>query len=261
MSQEKVLTNAAPETTALVDEMEIDLLELLFRLIEKAKYIIAAALCGATLMAGYSFFIAKPTYEATSQLYVLTQQSSAINLSDLQIGSQLTGDYMQVFGTWEVHEMVLQELKLDYTYKELNKMLRVSNPNDTRILHITVTSNDAREAAKMANAYARIASQYISEVMLTDAPTMLSEALTPTERVSPRRTLNTILGFIVGAMLACVVIVIQFIMDDKIKTSDDIRKYTGMSTLSIVPINGTSIDKSASGQARSKRKTAQKGKK
>lgn len=261
MSQEKVLTKTAPEAAAPVDEMEIDLLELLFRLIERAKHIIAAALIGALLMAGYSLFIAKPTYEATSQLYVLTQQSSAINLSDLQIGSQLTGDYMQVFTTWEVHEMVLQELKLDYTYKELNKMIKVTNPSNTRILHITITSHDAREAARMANTYARLASQYISEVMLTDAPTILSEALEPTERISPRRTLNTVLGFIAGAMLACVVIVVQFIMDDKIKTSDDIRKYTGMSTLAIVPINGTGADKSASGQSRGKRKTAQKGKK
>ena len=257
--EEKVLTKEILiDTGNNSDEMEIDLLELLFRLIEKAKYIIAAAMVGAILMASYSLFIAKPTYEATSKLYVLSQQNSAINLSDLQIGSQLTNDYMQVFNTWEVQEMVLQKLGLDYTYKELRQMLKLSNPSDTRILHITATSTDPIEAANIANAFAAVAQHYIAEVMLTDEPSLFSEALIPTEKVGPQRTRNTILGFLVGAVLACAVIVVQFIMDDKIKNADDIRKYALLPTLAVVPVNGGS-SKSSAGQVRGKRSKKQKG--
>lgn len=219
-------------------EIEIDLMELFFRLIENSKKIIAGALVGMFVFAAYSFLLATPMYEATCKIYVLSASDSAINLSDLQIGSQLTADYQEVFDTWEVHEQVLQNLNLDYTYEELEEMIRISNPSDTRILEITITNDDPAEAAAMANEYAAVASRYISATMVTDEPTVLSEALQPTEPVSPRKVFNTALGFLLGALVMCAIVTVQFILDDKIKTAEDIRKYTGMPTLAVVPING-----------------------
>lgn len=219
-------------------EIEIDLMELFFRLIENSKKIIAGALVGMIIFAAYSFLLATPMYEATCKIYVMSASDSAINLSDLQIGSALTADYQEVFDTWEVHEQVLQNLGLDYTYKELESMISVTNPSDTRILAITITSDDPAEAAAMANEYASVASRYISETMVTDEPSILSKALQPLNPVSPRKVFNTALGFLLGALVMCAIVTVQFILDDKIKTAEDIRKYTGMPTLAVVPING-----------------------
>ena len=226
-----------PETTVAEDnfEFEIDLIEMILRLGEKWKSIAAGALIGAVIMAVYSFMIASPVYEATSKLYVLTSSDSAINLSDLQIGSYLTNDYTEVFETWEVHEIVRQNLGLTYTRDELSGMLSIRNPSDTRVLYITVSSDDPSEAAMIANEYASVARQYISSTMLTDAPSEFSEALVPEYPVGPRKKLNVALGFILGAMLVAAVFVVQFLMDDKIRTADDIRRYTGLPTLAIVP--------------------------
>lgn len=219
-------------------EIEIDLMELFFRLIENAKKIIAGALVGMFIFAAYSFLLATPMYEATCKIYVMSASDSAINLSDLQIGAALTADYQEIFSTWEVHEQVLQNLGLDYSYNELEDMISITNPSSTRILAITVTSDDPAEAAAMANEYAAVASRYISDTMMTDEPSMLSKALEPTDPVSPRKVFNTALGFLLGALVMCAIVTVQFILDDKIKTAEDIRKYTGMPTLAVVPING-----------------------
>jgi len=223
------------------NEISIDLMELFFCLVEKAKQIIAGALVGMILFGAYSFLLATPMYEATCRIYVLSASDSAINLSDLQIGAALTADYQEVFTTWEVHEQVLQNLKLDYTYQELEDMLMITNPSDTRILAITVTSDDPVEAAAMANEYAAVASRYISDTMVTDEPTVLSEALVPIEPVSPRKLFNTAIGFILGAFVMVAIYAVQFILDDKIKTAEDIRKYVGMPTLAVVPTNGVFV--------------------
>lgn len=219
-------------------EVDIDLMELFYRLLENAKRIIAAALVGMLIFGLYSFIFATPMYKATCKLYVMSASDSAINLSDLQIGSYLTSDYQEVFTTWEVEEQVLQNLNLDYEYKDLEEMLTVSNPNNTRILNITVTSSDANEAAAIANEYARVASNYISSTMATDKPSVLSEALPPKNPVSPRKVFNMALGLILGALVMIVIITVQFLMDDKIKTAEDIRKYVDMPTLAVVPTNG-----------------------
>lgn len=219
-------------------EMEIDLMELFYRLLERAKYIIAAALVGAIVMAFYSFALATPTYEATSKLYVMNSTSSAVDLSALQIGSYLATDYMEVFETWEVQEMVMQNLGLDYTYEQLSKKISVTNPSNTRILYITASADSPKEATALANEFASVAKQYISTTMLTDEPTVFSEALEPLNPVSPSKGRNTILGFLLGAIAAIGVFTVQFILDDKLKTADDIRKYAGIATLAIVPKNG-----------------------
>ena len=231
-------------------EIEIDLLELFYRLLENARRIVAAAVAGMLVFGVYSFVLATPMYRATCRLYVTNAGDSAINLSDLQIGSYLAADYQEVFNTWEVHEKVLENLGLDYTYDQLERMLAVSNPGDTRILDVTVTSDDPKRAADMANEYANVARGYISLTMDTNEPSILSRALRPESPVSPRRAFNTALGFMLGALVMSAVVTAQFLLDDRIKTADDIRRYAGMAALAIVPVNNAAAKADRSGGRR-----------
>lgn len=119
-------------------------------------------------------------------------------------------------------------------------MISVSNPSNTRILYITARAGSPREAAQLANEYAAVAQKYISETMQTDQPSVFSEALEPVSPVSPKKGRNVVLGFLLGAIALAGVFTVQFIMDDRIKTSEDITKYANMPTLAIVPISGAS---------------------
>lgn len=105
------------------------------------------------------------TYSATSKLYIVNRDSSGVKIADLQLGTALTLDYQEVFKTWEVHEMVIEELDLPYSYQQMQSMLTISNPEDTRILYITVTHPDAKMAADIANAYAKAAKEFINNTM------------------------------------------------------------------------------------------------
>lgn len=224
----------------------IDLQALLFRLIEKWSNILFTALLGAVLMAFLVFYVVTPMYEATSKLYVLSPNDSAVNLSDLQIGTYLTSDYQEVFSTWEVHQQVIDNLGLEYTYEETQKMVTISNPSDTRILHITVKSDDPQEATDMANEYANVARAYIGVTMKTEEPMIMSVALKPLKPVSPRKALDILLGFLIGGFIAAGIVCVQFIQDDKTKTAEEIMKFGGMTTLAVVPAHesdNSNVDK------------------
>ncbi|MBQ4157042.1 MAG: polysaccharide export protein [Clostridia bacterium] len=230
------------------DDIEIDVVEMLYRLLEKWKLIAVGAILGILIMGIYSFVIAKPVYEATSKLYVLASSDSVVNLSDLQIGSYLTSDYVEVFDTWEVHEMVRSNLGLELTDQQMSDMLTIENPSNTRILYITVAHKDPEKAALIANEYAKVSKLYISEVMLTDEPSVLSEAQVPKYPVSPRKKLNLALGMIAGIFIMCAGIVVQFLTDDKIRSEEDVRRYTSLSTLAVVP-NNDEVEKGAKNKA------------
>jgi len=214
---------------------EIDFLELFYALLDKLKLIITCALLGAIVMAFFSIVIATPVYQATSKLYVLNQRDSAINLSDLQIGSYLTSDYIEIFDTWEVQQMVIENLGLNITRKELREMVSVKNPANTRLLNITVSSNNPEIAALVANEFAAVAQRYISDVMQMEEPSLMSQALAPTFPVAPRKTVNVICGFIAGGALAVLGIALIHMLDDKVRTAEDVRRYVGLPMLAIVP--------------------------
>ncbi len=199
------------------------------------KLILIMGVVGAAVAAIITLYFITPMYEATSKLYVLNSDDSAINLSDLQIGSYLASDFIQVFNTWEVHEMVIQNLGLDYTYKQLRDMLTVENPSGTRILTITVVSPSAKEAAAIANEYATVAIKFIADTMATEEPNIMSTALEPTSPSSPNITRSILLGLAIGLILAAAGVTVQFVFDDKVKSSEEVMRYTGMSVLAIIP--------------------------
>ena len=236
-------TNVTQTVQYTDTEVTIDLKELMFRLLARWKMIICIALLLALIAGIYTVAFVTPMYKASSTIYVISRKDSAINMSDLQIGTVLTHDYIKVFDMWEVHEQVITNLNLPYSYGQMRKMLKVTNVDDTRMLDISVTSPDPKEAALIANEYAKVVSQYIADTMSTDKPNVMSVALEPSNPISPNKTKNVMLGFILGFIAAAGVVTVQTVMDDNYKTAEDIRRYTGLNTLAIIPTDGSTNTK------------------
>ncbi len=221
-------------------EMEIDLVELFYRLLEKIRILILAAVLGALIAAVYTFYFVTPIYEATSRLYVLNSKDSVVNLSDLQMGSNLANDYIEVFSTWNVSQRVLENLGLEgkYTINQAKRMVNVTNSTGTRILNITVASSDNEEARAMALEYARVAKEFIASTMGTDEPTFFEEPLLPTTPSSPNKTQNIAIGFIAGLFVAAAVVVIQFFVDDRVRSAEGIERKLMIPVLGMMPAAG-----------------------
>ena len=214
----------------------IDLLEIFYFLLSKLHFIILGMLVGAVLLGSYASSRVVPIYSATSKLYIMGQTGANI-IADLQIGTVLTMDYQEVFKTWEVHEMVNELLGLNYSYSQLQSMLSVENPEDTRVLYITVRNTDAQLASDIANAYATAAKKFITETMDTDEPSTFSIALVPGVATGTSITGFVIRGILLGTALVCGVLVLIFLLDNRPKSPDDIMKCANIPTLAVIPAN------------------------
>ena len=217
------------------DAAEIDLLALFYRLLEKAHWIILAALIGAAIAAVYVLRFATPIYQATSKIYIVGSDST-ISLADLQIGSNLAADYQEVFKNWHVHELVDERLNLDYSYAKLADMISVTNPANTHVLYVTAKSPDPEEAKLLADTYAQVSREFIAAKMDMREPNIFEEARLPERPVSPQKTRTVIIGFLLGALAAIAVIIVKFLQDDRILTSEDVEKAVGLITLGLIPL-------------------------
>ena len=135
------------------DENTIDLTELLSELWNKAYIIILAGILAALVaFAGTKLFIT-PKYTATTSMYMLTRtEGQAVTQNELSIGTQLTQDYMQLVKSRAVLDQVISVLNLDMGPAELSGMITTENPENTRILTISVESAIPEEAQAIANA-------------------------------------------------------------------------------------------------------------
>lgn len=220
--------NAQPRT--------INLVELFYFMLSKLQYIVLGMVLGAVLLGAYARYRITPVYTATSKLYIMGSTGTSI-MADLQIGSSLTMDYQEVFRTWEVHQMVNDELGTNYSYSALQSMLTVANPEDTRILYITVRHPDSQAAADIANAYASAAKRFITETMNTDEPSTFSIALVPGVSSGTGVTSYVIRGILLGTVLVCGILMLIFLLDTRPRSPEDVMHYASIPTLAVIPEN------------------------
>ena len=220
------------------NEIEIDVMELLYVFKKKAWIIILAAIAGCMAAGLYSVMILNPVYTSTSMVYVLSKETTLTSLADLQIGSQLTKDYSVMITSRPVLEQVIEKQGLDLTYDQLKEKISITNPTDTRILNMTVSDEDPVRARAIVDAVARASSDYIGDIMEMIPPKIIEGGVVPDKPASPNVTKNAVLGGVALAVISCGIITLQVIMNDTIRSEDDVSKYLGISVLAAIPDNG-----------------------
>ncbi|MGF6989682.1 capsular polysaccharide biosynthesis protein [Lachnospiraceae bacterium PM6-15] len=228
MREENVMVND--------DEIEIDLLELLRVLLNKLWMIILFTVVGAILALGVTKFLITPQYTATSMIYILSKTTSVSSAVDLQLSKQLTVDFEILAKSRPVIENVIDELDLDYTYEEMLDLVEVENPQDSSILKMIVTTPEPELSKEIASEMADATADRVAEVMVTDKPSKVESAVTPEKPSSPSTLKNTLLGGLGLGFLVALIIAIKHLLDDTIKTEDDVKKYLGLSTLAAIPL-------------------------
>lgn len=235
------------------DEIEIDLLELIQVLFSRIWLILSAGLFLALVCFAVSKFLMTPTYQSTTKIYILNKtESSTVTYSDVQMGTQLTKDYAELISSRYVLEEVIQELGMDTDYKGLLEQVSVTTPSDTRIVAITVEDTDPVQAMHIANCIREVASDHIQNVMDIEAVNVVETANMPTEKSGPSCMKWTLIGGVIGCFILCAIVLAQYLLDDTIKSSEDVEKYLGLSTLALIPI-ATSEEETAKKKKKKKK--------
>ena len=238
------------------DTIEIDLKEIFYALWHRILIILLAGILGGVIAGAYTRYMMTPVYTSSSMLLVLTKETTLSSLADLQIGSQLTNDYSVMTTSRPVLEEVIDNLNLQMDYEELERMITISNPEDTRILEISVEHPSPQMAMQIVNELSEVASEFIGDNMEVVPPKIIEEGIVPTEKTSPSTMRNTLLGILAGLFISGGIVVLMTVLNDSIKNEDDVERYLGLSTLASVPDRKDYIGgkKKKSGRKKSTRK-------
>ena len=154
---------------------------------------------------------------------------------DLQAGSYLVKDYREIILSQDVLEKVATDLKLELPPKGLASKIKVTVPVDTRIVSISVTDRAPEEASRIANSLREVAAQKIISVTRVSDVTTLEEARPATSPSSPNIRRNTMVGFLAGAVVMVVTVLLVELLDTRVKRPEDIEDVLQIALLGVVP--------------------------
>lgn len=217
--------------------IEIDILYLLKKLWQKKVLIVFSALLFGLVALVFSAFVVKPTYTSSTRIYVANQTAGTNNLTaqDLQAGSYLVNDYKEIIISDSVLSDVINREGLTMAEGDLRGMIRVSIPNDTRIITISVNSKDPQDAQQLANSVREIAAEKIKVVTKVEDVTTIEEAKVPTSPSSPNIKRNVMLGALVGGFIAVAFVLLLEVLDDRVRRPEDVEEVLGLVLIGVVP--------------------------
>jgi len=234
-------------------EIEIDLREIAGLLLSRLWILILAGVLTGVLAGTLTKSFYVPTYTSTAKLYIVGSTGIDLsNLSSFQIGSQLTSDYIEFIKSRPLLEQVIDDLNLEMNYDQMLSLIQVQNPDNTRILRLSVTMEDRKLAKEIVNKVAEVGQKKIAEITKMEEPSIFEHGVNGILAESPHFLRNTALGFMAGMVIAAFVIILLHVMDDTIKTSEDLERYLGLNTLGTIPL-AEEHSKSKKGRKKSKK--------
>ena len=235
------------------EEVEIDIMQIIRMLLSKIWIVIVAGIATAIVAFGITEIAITPQYQSSIKLYIINRQNgTTTTLSDIQSSTQLVKDYKVLVTSLPVVEQVVKQLDLDISPDALVGKISCEIETDSRVLQVTVT--DPQRAKEIVDAIADVSAKQITSVMQIEGVNVIEYGRVANAPSSPNVKKNTMLGAIAGIVIAIAVLVVNFILDDRIKTSDDVEKYLGITNLSLIPLT----EEEYSGQPSSKKKKTRK---
>ena len=172
-----------------------------------------------------------PMYKSSTTL-VLTQTNQAkettITQDDLQINSKLVSTYSEIVKSKLVLQQVINNLNLDYTYKELYKNVYVENVQNTEILKVSVLDKDKQNSADIANKIASIFSKEVSKIYELNNVSIIDKAQVPKDIANNTLKRDLVLAIFAAIFGSVAIIFIIYYFDDTIKLSENIEEEINM---------------------------------
>lgn len=214
-------------------EEEISLVELFDILKKHFNLIVVTTLATTVIAAIYTFFLATPMYQSSTQMLV-TQSSSEnqlVSQADINTSISLINTYEDIIRNDVILNPVIEELDLETTPGALREQLTVQSDSNSQVFSIAVEDENPYRAAEIANATADIFREEIYDIMNVDNVTIISAANPNLNQATPNNVLNIVIGFLLGAMIGVGLVFLRELTDNTVKSSDYIEQATGWTTL------------------------------
>ena len=203
-------------------EIEIDVLEVLKALWNRALIIVIAMVVFAAAGFAYTKFMVTPQYQSSIACYVDNSSNNQVNTAyqisttELYAAQSLVSTYLKVLTLRTTLEEIGERAGVGYTTEQLGKMISGSALDETELFTITVTSTDADEACRIANTIAEVLPEKIGEMIKNSSVYIADTAVPNYNPTSPSYSKNIIIAACLGLLVSAAIVLVIAFKDDTI---------------------------------------------
>lgn len=220
---------------------EIDLKELFKVFWNKKIQIILIVAIFIVLGVIYTIGFVKPKYSSSTTLLLASSNKNAatdttITASDMTVNSKLVSTYSTLIKSKNILGTVISNLNIDIDEEILRKNITVSAVKDTEVIEISVTNEDAKVAAKIANEIAKVFIETIKEFYGIENVHVVDEAEIAETPSNINHTKDVIIFAAAGIVVSFMYVLLLNMLDTTVKSAEDIEKATGLTVIASIPV-------------------------
>ncbi|MFP3668931.1 Wzz/FepE/Etk N-terminal domain-containing protein [Priestia sp. SIMBA_032] len=218
-------------------EKTISLKELLQTLKKRLLLIIIITAIFTAISGIVSYFFLTPIYQSSTQILVNQEKSenAVYSPNEVQTNLQLINTYNAIIKSPAILDKVIKKENLEMTTGELNKLISVSNEQESQVVNITVQHKNPKDSKNIANTIATTFQSEIKSIMNVDNVSILTKAELGA-RIKPDPILNMIIALVVGLMVSVGVAFLLEYLDNTLKEDQDIEDQLGLPVLGAITI-------------------------
>ncbi len=225
-------------------EQNLDLKVLLYMIRKRLFVLIIAAFLGAIGAYLISEYLITDTFVSSTQVYISNKEdfnyTNKVEGSDLTTSRSMADTYCIILqsqrGKDLLNAKLLQnEIYLNTPEKSRKNAVFVEVSGDSQVLDITAKALDPVIAALVCNTMVEVSAELISEIFTSGRSNSLGEAKINYTPASPKVRQNMLIGILIGIAVSVVLIVLSFMVDNRVKDESDFVRKVGIPVLGEVP--------------------------
>lgn len=220
-------------------DLEIDIIPVLKYLLSRLWLIVLVGLVTGGIAFGATKLLINPTYRSGFSAYVNNQLSQtdkdSITSSDLSASQQLTKTFSYIIRSNTVLQASLEAAGSKLTNAQFSKMVTTEIRDETQLILVYVVSEDPQEAYDLANSIAKTTPAYVADIVEGSSMKIVDYPEYPSGRYRPSYVRYGIFGFVGGALLITLILVMLFFRDDSIQDENDLEARFMLPVLGVIP--------------------------
>ena len=192
---------------------------------KKILILLITFLCTAGSLA-YSIFVVTPRYDSTAKISVSSSKGES---------TLLEKDYKEIVLDDELLAEAAEKSDSGYTAKQLKNKVSVEVSKNTKVVSITVRDKDPQVASELADSVRELAVTKIKETTKSEDVSTLEDAEVPRVPSFPNIPLYALLATAIGFVLSLIGAVVFELLDDRIKSPEDVEKGMDVVLLGVIP--------------------------
>ena len=232
---------------------ELDLKELFSIFWSKKVQIILIVLIFIALGVIYTVGFTTPMYSSSTTLVLAGAESGAettnsITTTDITLNSKLVSTYSVLVRSKDVLNQVISNLGMDISWESLKNNVSVSAVEDTEVIEISVTTENAENSAKIANETAKVFTEKVAEIYNINNVHVVDEAEVSNAPSNINHERDVIIFAFIGLVISVIYVLVANMLDTTIKVAEDVEKEFKLPVLASIPVYENAIQKRRGGK-------------